>query len=187
MGRTQESAEVGHSGGSTDVEIRPAGSPDTEAIRSFITGLSRRTQYLRFFAGVSPPSSALLRALCGTGNGADILVAACGGSIIGHAMAADRAGTDGTRLAHVGLVVADSGQQHGVGSALMRALLARAAARGARVVVMDVLPGNRRVLAMIGRHWPGARYEFAPDSVTVCACLAVPAVTAALPAAGTPR
>jgi hypothetical protein len=38
---------------------------------------------------------------------------------------------------------------------------------------MDVLPANRRVLAMIGRRWPGARYEFAPDSVTVRAQLSL--------------
>ena len=77
------------------------------------------------------------------------------------------------QTAHVGLVVADGPQRSGVGSALLRALLARAAARGAKVVVMDVLPANRRVLAMIGRRWPGARYEFAPDSVTVRALLSL--------------
>lgn len=171
--RTQERRAAGWPCG--PVEIRPAGGADAEAIRSFITGLSQRTQYRRFFAGVSPPGSALLRGLCGAGNGADILVAARGGLIVGHAMAADGAAADGMRTVDVGLVVADGSQRRGIGSALMRALLARAIGRGASVIVMDVQPGNSVVLAMIARHWPSARYESTADSVAVRACLAVPA------------
>ncbi|HLQ57547.1 MAG TPA: GNAT family N-acetyltransferase [Streptosporangiaceae bacterium] len=186
VARTQvQSAACRPSGG---IEIRQAGRADAEAIRSFITGLSPRTQYRRFFAGVSPPSSALLRGLCGTGNGADIIVAACdgagyGGLIVGHAMAADGTAADGTPAVEVGLVVADGSQRRGIGSALMRVLLARAVARGARAVVMDVQPGNADVLAMIGRHWPGARRESTADSVLIRARLTGPALAPA-PAPG---
>src|SRR6266516_4493425 len=63
VSRTQECRAAGWACG--PVEIRPAGGADAEAIRSFITGLSQRTQYRRFLAGVSPPGSALLRGLCG--------------------------------------------------------------------------------------------------------------------------
>jgi hypothetical protein len=108
VSRTQQQATPRGAG---VITIRPAGCADAEAIRSFITGLSPRTQYRRFFAGVSPPSSALLRGLAGAGNGADIVVATrrvpgrsgpdrrqgpqcgqldCGEPVIGHAMAADR-------------------------------------------------------------------------------------------------
>lgn len=173
VSRTQE---CGAADGPSDlVEIRPAGAADAEAIRSFVTGLSQRTQHRRFFAGVSPPGPALLRGLCGTGNGADILVAARSGLIVGHAMAADGVAADGTKTVDVGLVVADGSQRRGVGSALMRILLARASGRGASAIVMDVQPGNSDVLAMIARHWPSARYESTADSVAVRACLAAPA------------
>jgi len=168
------------------IEIRPGGPADADAIRSFITGLSPRTQYLRFFAGVAPPGSALLRGLTGTGNGADIVVATCrspasgepasGEQIVGHAMAADGTDPDGTPAVNIGLVVADGSQRRGVGSALMRLLLARAFARGARIAVMDVLPGNARVLAMIAGHWPGARRERTGDSVLVRASLTAPSL-----------
>jgi len=176
------------------IEIRPGGPADAAAIRSFITGLSPRTQYLRFFAGVAPPGSALLRGLTGTGNGADIVVATCrgpagsepagGAPIVGHAMAADGADADGTPAVNIGLVVADGIQRHGVGSALMRMLLARAFARGARIAEMDVLPGNARVLAMIHRHWPGARRHYTGDSVLIRATLTAPSL---MPGPAVPR
>ena len=180
------------------ITIRPAGHADAEPIRSFITGLSPRTQYRRFFAGVSRPSSALLRGLAGAGNGADIVVATrsdpgrsgpdsggpqdgrdCGEPVIGHAMAADQIAPDGARTVEIGLVVADASQRRGVGSALARVLLARAFARGARTVVMEVLPGNKDVLAMIARRWPAARYERTADSVVVRARLAAPSAPVA--------
>jgi GNAT superfamily N-acetyltransferase len=153
------------------IEIRPAGRPDAADIRDFISGLSVRTQFLRFFASVAPPSTGLLRRLCGTDGSSDVVIATRRGSVIGHAMAVDRTGGDGVRTSDIGLVVADRWQQLGVGSALLRSVVARAAARGVGVLVMDVLPGNRQVLAMIARRWPGARHKFSADSITIRACL----------------
>ena len=57
------------------------------------------------------------------------MVATRDGVIIGHAMAADRAGPRGARMTDIGVVVADAWQRQGVGSALMRALIAGAQAR----------------------------------------------------------
>jgi GNAT superfamily N-acetyltransferase len=89
-------------------------------------------------------------------------------------MAVDSVGADGIPAVEVGLVVADDSQRRGVGSALMRTLLARAAGRGARALVMEVLPGNAEVLSMIARHWPAASCELTADSVVVRARLAAP-------------
>ncbi len=159
------------------VHFRVAGPRDAEMIRNFINGLTVRTQFLRFFASVAPPSSGLLRGLCGAGGGADAVLAFHQGSVIGHCMAADKTGPDGALASEIGLVVADRWQQHGVGTALLRAVAARAAARGARTLVMDVLPGNDRMLGMIERRWPAARRELTADSVIIRAGL-----TAANPA-----
>jgi len=41
--------------------IRQAGPGDQDAIREFLDGLSVQTRYLRFFAGFSPTSPAMLR------------------------------------------------------------------------------------------------------------------------------
>ena len=65
------------------------------------------------------------------------------------------------------MVVADAWQRRGVGAALMRALIIRAQARGVTSLVMDVLPGNRRVLAMIIAHWPDTVIGHSPDSLDI--------------------
>ena len=135
--------------------IRPAGAADTGALADFFAGLSAQTRYLRFFAPVTP-GPGLLRRMSGGDGCADVVVAVRGGVIIGHAMAVDQAGPRGARTAEAGLVVADAWQGLGVGSALLRALADAAQARGVTSLTMDVLPGNRRMLALIARHWPAA-------------------------------
>jgi GNAT superfamily N-acetyltransferase len=162
-------------------EIRPARRPDSGDIRDFINGLSVRTQLLRFSGIAAPPSSGMLRVLSGTDRSADIVIATYRGSVIGHAMAVDRrtgeradgdrADGDGIRASDIGLVVADGWQLRGVGSALLGMLVRRAAGRGIRMLVMDVRPGNDRMLAMIERRWPGARREVGADFITISAGL----------------
>jgi L-amino acid N-acyltransferase YncA len=149
------------------VLLRPAAPADCEAIKSFVTGLSLRTRFLRFFSPATPPSSAVLRGLCGAGRTTDVIVATHEGVIVGHAMAADSTGPGGARVTDVGLVVADRWQHRGIGSEILARLVARAAARGVRELVMDVLPDNRPMLTMISRQWPGAGYEYGAGSVTV--------------------
>jgi GNAT superfamily N-acetyltransferase len=157
------------------VEIRAAAAEDCEAIKSFVAGLSLRARLMRFFTPASPPSSAVLRRMCGTGPTSDVLVATEDGAVIGHAMAVDGVGPDGGPTTDLGLVVADRWQNNGLGSELFRRLTERAAARGVRAAVMDVLPENGRMLAMISRRWADAGYEFSAGSVVVRVPLAAPA------------
>src|SRR6516165_12645791 len=113
--------------GRVDFEIRQARSTDHPALREFLTGLSPRVRYLRFFSGAPPTSGAMLRILTGGSPRTDVLVAATGdGMIIGHAMAGDRAGPGDTLLTEIGVVVADGHRGRGVGSALVRELVDRA-------------------------------------------------------------
>src|SRR5579863_1738470 len=138
--------------------LRPASAADTGALAGFFAGLSMQSRYLRFFAPLTP-GPGMLAALSGADGRADVVVAVRDGMIIGHAMAVDQAGPGGVRTADVGVVVADAWQGLGVGSALIRALTARARTRGVTALTMDVLPGNHRMLALIARHWPAARAE----------------------------
>jgi GNAT superfamily N-acetyltransferase len=148
-------------------EIRRADRVDPGALAAFFAGLSTRTRYLRFFAPLTP-TTGMLRYLCGRGPGhVDALVALRDGVIVGHAMAADRPGPPAGPAADIGVVVADAWQGQGVGSALVRALVHRAQARGVTVLTMDVLPGNSQVFTMIGDHWPRARTERTSDGVAV--------------------
>jgi GNAT superfamily N-acetyltransferase len=150
--------------------IRQAGGGDLGGLRDFLSGLSLRTRYLRFFAG-APASAAMLRVLAGQRPDADALVATRNGVIIGHAMAVDTAGSPGATATEIGVVVADAWQGRGVGSGLIRALASRARARGATTLVMEVMAENQRVLAMIAGRWPDARHDRSGAYVTVHARL----------------
>ena len=152
---------------SGQLQIRAAAAADCEAIKSFVAGLSLRARFLRFFTPASPPSSAVLRRMCGAAPTSDVLVATEDGAIVGHAMAVDGVGPDGSATTDLGLVVADRWQDRGVGSEMFRRLAERAAARGVRAAVMDVLPENRRMLSIIDRHWDHAGYQFSAGSVIV--------------------
>jgi GNAT superfamily N-acetyltransferase len=163
---------LGWAGGRGGVAIRQAGPEDLPALGDFFAGLSAHTRYLRFFGPVTPGTT-LLRTLCGAADNIDALVAIRGGVIVGHAMAVDRIephnpkGPRGTRVTDIGVVVEDAWQGRGVGAALMRALVTGAQARGVTTLEMDVLDGNRQVLAMVTAHWPAARIEHNSDGFAI--------------------
>lgn len=138
----------------TQMDVRGARAEDREALHDFLTDLSVRTAYLRFFAGLGRPSSALVRRLLETGSDRGAWVAG-GDSIVGHASWTSPAGRPG--LAEVAVVVADEHQGQGIGSRLVRAAVLDAAAAGAARLAFTVLAENRRVTDMVSRHWPGAR------------------------------
>ena len=161
--------------------VRRASLADLPALDDFFADLSVQSRYLRFF-GPLRPNPVLLRMLCGEPADVDAVVAVRDGVIIGHAMAADAApppaprGPDATRdrggqdrppAKDIGIVVADAWQGQGVGAALMRTLIAAIQARGVTTLAMDVLEGNRKVLAMISAHWPATRAGRSRDCVTV--------------------
>lgn len=162
MKRTQN----GWPGDRAAAAIRPAHPDDLAALGDFFADLSVQTRYLRFFGPVMP-NRALLRQLCGLADTIDAVVAVRGGVIVGHAMAVDRTGPQGARVTDIGMVVADAWQGRGLGSALMRALVTGARARGVTLMEMDVLNGNRQVLDMITSHWPAARIGHAGDSFSI--------------------
>jgi GNAT superfamily N-acetyltransferase len=171
VNRTQARG-LGWADGRAAVAIRQTGPEDLPALGDFFAGLSAHTRYLRFFGPVTP-GAALLRTLSGVADNIDALVAVRGCVIVGHAMAVDRiepqdpAGLRGTRVTDIGVVVDDAWQGRGVGAALMRALVTGAQARGVTTLEMDVLDGNRQVLAMVTTHWPAARVEHNSDGFAI--------------------
>jgi ribosomal protein S18 acetylase RimI-like enzyme len=154
--------------------VRTAGPDDADLIRDFVCGLSVRTQFFRFFTAVAPPSPGLLRALCGAAGRADIvLITDDAGVVVGHGMAVDgEAG--GTRTADIGLVITDRWQGQGLGTMLLRLLTERAAERGVKALVLEVLPDNRRMLGIIERRWPHASRTRMPDAIRITAELIRP-------------
>jgi GNAT superfamily N-acetyltransferase len=110
----------------------------------------------------------MLNLLCGGVGTTSAVLATRDAIIIGHAMAADLSGPCGARTTDIGVVVADAWQGQGVGSALVRALITGAQARGVTSVAMDVLHGNHRMLAMIAGHWPAACTRHSREYDTIC-------------------
>jgi ribosomal protein S18 acetylase RimI-like enzyme len=175
VNRTQAAGGAATFGRSAAAAIRPVSPADETVLRDFFAALSVESRYLRFFAPVAP-SCGLLDLMVGKPAHVDAIIAVADGQVVGHAMAADRpvtkaptgpGGPGEPRATDVGVVVADAWQRRGVGAELMRALIGRAQARGVTSLAMDVLPGNRRVLAMITGHWPEAAVGRAPDSVDI--------------------
>lgn len=165
MNRTQARGP-GWAGGRAAVAIRQAHPDDLPALSEFFAGLSAYTRYLRFFGPVTP-GAALLRTLAGFADNIDALLAVRRGVIVGHAIAVDRTEARGIRVTDIGLVVDDAWQGRGVGAALMRAVVTGARARGVDTLEMDVLDGNRRVLAMITGHWPAAGVDHNSDGFAI--------------------
>lgn len=166
MSRTQLVPDPGPAGAAA---IRPAGPADVAALGEFFAGLSAQSLYLRFFAPVTL-TRGLLDLLSGGPAHVDAVIAVADGVIVGHAMAADRAGSGGRRgalVTDIGVVVADAWQGRGVGSALMIALVARARQREVTSLEMDVLHGNKKALALITGHWPSAVIDRAWGSLSI--------------------
>jgi len=144
--------------------IRQGRQDDAKRVSEFVCALSPLSRYLRFFASVAPPSSGLLRVLCG-GTGADILIVTDrDGAVVAHAMAADTA-VPGGQASNIGLVVADPWQRQGLGTLLLSTLIGRASRRGAGSLVLDVLPSNDRMLGIIARRWPDAPQQRTRDAI----------------------
>ncbi len=163
MDRTQ----LGQASGHVTTVIRPVGPADLAALSDFFAELSVESRYLRFFAPVTP-AYGLFHLLSGGPANVDAIVAVADGVTVGHAMAADGPEDPcGGLTTDIGVVVADAWQRRGVGAALMRALIIRAQARGVTSLAMDVLPSNRRVLAMIIGHWPDTVVGRSPDSLEI--------------------
>lgn len=162
--------------------LRPAEAAGTDALKAFLTGLSLRTRYLRFFAGVLPVSPAFLRRLTGTmGHGelVDALVVTQNSTVIGHGMATDTRDDDGRAVTELAVVVADEHRGRGAGSALIRTLTVRAQARGASTLLLDVLAENREMLDLVAHYFPAAGYR--RDGPYLAIRIPLPAPFPALP------
>ena len=165
-------------GGQLGWVIRPAGPADTDALRAFLTGLSLRTRYLRFFAGVLPVTPSFLDRMTGRvtprGERVDALVVTAGAEVIGHGMATDTRDDAGRPVTELAVGVADEHRGRGAGSALIRALTVRAQARGASTLLLDVLAENREMLDLVAHYFPAAGYRRSGPYLTIRVPLPAP-------------
>jgi RimJ/RimL family protein N-acetyltransferase len=127
----------------TPLRIRPIRPDDTAALLTMHRGLSARTVYQRFFSVV--PELSLQQAEHFThvdGEKRFALVAEDPDGALVAVGRYDRLPPD-LRQAEVAVVVADRYQHHGLGTALVSMLRARARAAGVTEFVAEVLSTNR--------------------------------------------
>ena len=134
-----------------DLIIRPIRPEDAMLTQEFVRGLSEQTKYFRYMQAIKELSAEMLvrftqidydreMALIGVieHEGADVEV--------GVARYISRPGGEACEFA---IVVSDTWRNLGIGSRLMRSLMANARTRGFRVMEGEVLTANNRMLALV--------------------------------------
>jgi len=136
------------------VQVRDAQRDDHELLRRMYLGLTDRTRYLYFCAGV-PANEAWAERFAALGE-ADgqvsySLVVTVDDAVVGLARF-DR-GLDG-QTAEIGLLLADEWQSRGLGRVVLNRLTAEARRRAIAVFTGHALWENRRVLRLVRSAFP---------------------------------
>lgn len=160
MGRMGDSgsALVRLADGAT-VRLRAAEPADGARLRQMFFGLSERTRYFYFCAGIPQNEKFAERvAVLGAADGqsAYALVAETGDAVIGVARF-DRA-ADGT-TAEVGILLSDAWQSRGLGRQVLDRLADVARERAVRVFSGHILWENTRMLRLARRVCPQVRMD----------------------------
>jgi GNAT superfamily N-acetyltransferase len=163
---------LAHSTSTPQVAIRPAVRADADGLRRFLAGLSATTSYRRFCMGLGPVPERLLALLLRRDRGQEVLLAVHDGEIVGHAMYGAVPGRAGT--GELAVVVTDAWQRRGLGSRLVRTLLAAAARHDVREMGFSILADNRPAQRFVSTSWPQARPVFADGMYEYSLPLATP-------------
>jgi RimJ/RimL family protein N-acetyltransferase len=134
------------------VEIRPVRVSDEDALQDLLYRLSEESTFFRFFGHtVTHPHCEMLHMveLDPTASVAFVARLVDTDELVG-VVRAD--GTSSGRSAEFGITVADSWQNHGVGSALLERLIAACRGRGFESLMAGVLPQNRAMQHLLRRY-----------------------------------
>ena len=143
------------------VVLRQATADDREALRRFLTGLSQLSSFQRFFTGAARTRERDLGVLLGGDRPGSAIIATSGPDIVSHAMWAPVTAAPGT--GEVGLVVADHHRRRGIGTGLLRAVVADARRAGVRTLEGLVLPRNETMHRLIRDLVPDVAAEVDGD------------------------
>jgi ribosomal protein S18 acetylase RimI-like enzyme len=137
---------------------------DRACVAALLRALSPDSAYRRFQTALGPdPSPRMLDALLPAGPQGGAVLALAGPWVVGHGVW-QRAAQES--VAEIGVVVADSQQRRGIGSALADALLADLALRGMTEVEVYATATNEAVSRMVAASAPAALRERDGGTVT---------------------
>jgi len=144
--------------------IRVATAADSGALSDFLSRLSPDSSYQRFLTDrTDAPSHRLLAALLPERSRGGALLAFLGDELVGHGLWV-RVGD--ASVAEIAIVVADTYQRRGIGTALASAITDDLVAHG--IADIEVFSGsdNRAVARMLARAAPDARREMDGPTTT---------------------
>ncbi|MDX6691033.1 MAG: hypothetical protein QOG15_2490 [Solirubrobacteraceae bacterium] len=131
------------------VAVRPVVAADLPGLKALLNGLDEQARTRRWFTGAADVHRAVAWAANPECHHAVGLVAAAPtGEVVGHAALVP---IDETR-AEVCFEVAAPWRHHGVAGLLLDELVRRAAPRGVRTLVAEVLAENADMLAVLREH-----------------------------------
>src|SRR5438067_952249 len=136
------------------VSLEPS---DREQVARLFGRLSPESVYRRFFSPTSRPDQLIASILRTDHHDREAVAATDGGEIVGMAQYVRLAGS---READMAIVVADDWQRQGIGTRLVAALAARAAAEGITRFSVDIQGDNYGALRLFKRAAPGSRLTF---------------------------
>ena len=147
------------------IHVRRAEARDAVPIDALVRSLSADSIVGRFMGGVSRASAIeeLRREVRGDRAEFALIAENSRGTIIGQAYAAMLTPED----AEAAFVVRDREQHHGVGTALLSAVVAELRARGVRALHVDTAPGNVAMLALLHQGKFPMRERYINGSVHV--------------------
>jgi acetyltransferase len=144
--------------------LRPARPGDHQLLGAFVSRLSPESAYSRFLTGMSgDPTPRLLAALLPEPPAGAAVLAFLDGELVGHGLWA-RLRTES--VAEIAIVVADSHQRRGIGTALVNALTDDLAAQGVTDLEVFSISNNRAVARMVARAAPDATRELDGPTTT---------------------
>jgi len=161
-----------------EVVIRAVNADDAPMLQAFVRGLSVRSRRFRFFSALVELSAAQLDRLVRPDRFGLALVALSGRSedaaIVGEARyVVDPAAV---RDAEFAIAIADEFQRKGLGTRLMKLIVAHASRTGVRRLFGEILAENKTMLEFARRLGFGVRAN-AADHRTMIACISVAAMT----------
>lgn len=135
----------------TRVLIRPIKPADQQIEKEFVKGLSDESRYFRFLSGLRELSVAMLNRFTRIDYDREMALIAviCENDQETEIGVARYVVNDDNVSCEFALVVADAWQRRGVGSILMRHLIAAARQRGLQLMEGSVAAGNAKMLALM--------------------------------------
>jgi acetyltransferase len=154
------------------VQLRAIGPQDAGAMQAFVSALTPRSRYRRFFFGAHTLSEPALRALTAVDQYRHVALAAfvdeCAPGDLEARIVADAryVRQDQGCAAEIAIAVADDWQRQGLGRLLMRRLAEHARQAGVCTLFGYVLPENTPMQALMSAL--GARLAAHPQDDTLC-------------------